>query len=1585
MSTTEELGLRVTLTGQQAAAAGLKDVATAEDRVADGARRATTALGDNKVALDRQSVSTHAAAEAQRGYTDRLAQAAQGLGSFGAAGNVVTSMLSSLRGGALLVTAAFAGMAALNAFGQMQDDARVTLARIQGITGSLAEARVAYRGLADDAVRLRVTQDAVLQGYTRIAGAVLELNGTSTQARQINEIVLATAKASGIAQDEAAAAARQFAQALGSGVLQGDELRSIMENNQELARQLAKGLGVSVSELRKLGEEGKLTADVVANALLSRLPEIRAKLADVPLTSADAWGKLTTVLNQWVFAGDQVEMKAGLIARAMNAIAEGIDRSRKAAEKPIVLEVRTVSSNEGGAAFVGPSQGRRDPAKILEEQNAAIAAGVARRGNALAELRAKDNDFIAASRLGIEAAGKVAIKEYEKYADGLALASERIQKDFDKHAKVLAEQKAKLTAAISSGDPRTVAIASKQLAELETMEVRTAADVARKVAEARKSEANKAGAEAKAASAATYREAIAQEEAYQAQLTQVMNAESAALKRQYDQKNITAQQYYASLAAMQLTALAQQEESVRRELEVAEAAVRRGDATRKADVAKYLGELRQFADKRIRIAEDTEDAITAIEKRALAERERAIAEANQHYLAYLNTSAELVRQLEAENEQRQFELSLIGQTEQVQARMQAARAAELTQRRALTQAYKDYIAALDKSISQEQDNAITDRYNATVKGIKDATAAQGELNVAVAEGKTAYDKLSSTVDGFIDAAMGGFGSLKDWLKRQFFEYIKSQVLKPLIMQIVVNVTGGITGGGGLSGILGSLFGGGSAGGLGGIFSSLLGGGGGGGLFGSILGTMPFVGGAGPIAAGTGLAGLASSLGLEGLATGIAQFANFIPVIGPLVAIAATLLPALLKNKDGLWFDINGRSPGGHPENQFTTALGSTIQLHGQGKLNDLAPWVAQVQNLAQNFVDIFGPELAARASASVNTFWTGYSERGRGTEYENGQEYAAALATESRDVMAEYFGRVFSVVNDKIAQTISTWSGTTEDLTKYIQGVLAVQQSLTQQAPLLKAIIGESIDLTQIVDLQREGESLADTFSRVLNTFTLTNQIAQLMGKSLDAFGAVGMASLEARERLIALAGGIQALSKDVSFYLDQFFTDAERGAMAARLASAEVTSGFSALGLAVPTTRAAFRAMIDGLDLSTESGQRLYVALLRLAPALDTLFDAAENVGADGGPIFTIIRNIRSMGPAVVNTANLIEGAVNTINAAAAAISIGQVLDAGSQQAQALMQQLFAIIDSTGESLGVKLQRKLAASAAAAAQLDAQYQAMVAAAGGNVNADALVIKAARDAILAQQAALAGNLALLTTLQAQYGLHAEQMYELELWRQDQIRLANGNAATLLLIEQSYNERRNAILTSGVASGLSSISATLQDWLNNLLLNNQLSTLTPAQQLAEARAQYEAALASGDASAITQAADAYLRIARDYFASGDGYNQIFNAVRAQVQALINGTPYVPASPGPAPTPAPAPSGGGDVTSGGDALRAVTATAAAAASGNARSERLLDAIAQLIAESKKTAEREGAAMRDTATATTERLVEAIAPAGLRRAEV
>ena len=95
----------------------------------------------------------------------------------------------------------------------------------------------------------------------------------------------------GATTSEASDAMLQLSQALGSGVLRGDELNSIFENAPNLIQNIADYLGKPIGEIREMAADGELSADTVKNAIFAAADDINAKFSSMPLTWGQMWTK----------------------------------------------------------------------------------------------------------------------------------------------------------------------------------------------------------------------------------------------------------------------------------------------------------------------------------------------------------------------------------------------------------------------------------------------------------------------------------------------------------------------------------------------------------------------------------------------------------------------------------------------------------------------------------------------------------------------------------------------------------------------------------------------------------------------------------------------------------------------------------------------------------------------------------------------------------------------------------------------------------------------------------------------------------------------------------------------------------------------------------------------------------------------------------------------------------------------------------------------------------------------------------------------------------------------------------------------
>ncbi|GIX10676.1 tape measure protein [Elioraea sp.] len=205
------------------------------------------------------------------------------------------------------------------------------LSRLQNATGSVERASAVYEALYRNALSTGVAVSESVDAFQRFSIAAREIGATSDQVVRLVGGLQRVAIVSGASTQEISSATLQLAQALASGVLQGDELRSILEAMPLLAEGLARELGVSIGQLRQMGSEGRLTAERVFPALLRATERLGAELDKAPLSLGRAFGQLTAATENFLGQLDRAIGLSNALARALSAAARAVDGVRQGA------------------------------------------------------------------------------------------------------------------------------------------------------------------------------------------------------------------------------------------------------------------------------------------------------------------------------------------------------------------------------------------------------------------------------------------------------------------------------------------------------------------------------------------------------------------------------------------------------------------------------------------------------------------------------------------------------------------------------------------------------------------------------------------------------------------------------------------------------------------------------------------------------------------------------------------------------------------------------------------------------------------------------------------------------------------------------------------------------------------------------------------------------------------------------------------------------------------------------------------------------------------------------------------------------
>lgn len=194
--------------------------------------------------------------------------------------------------------------------------------RLELAVGKGKEFNSALQAVRDTANDTGSSLESVGGLYTKLANSV---EGSAEEIGALTNTITQSFVVSGASAAEADAAITQLSQGLASGVLRGDEFNSVMEQSPRLAQAIADGLGVARGELRAMAADGKLTTEVLVNALKEQAQAIESEFNQMPDTVGRATQRLA---NEWqVFLGElnQSTGATDLAVSALNGLASNLD------------------------------------------------------------------------------------------------------------------------------------------------------------------------------------------------------------------------------------------------------------------------------------------------------------------------------------------------------------------------------------------------------------------------------------------------------------------------------------------------------------------------------------------------------------------------------------------------------------------------------------------------------------------------------------------------------------------------------------------------------------------------------------------------------------------------------------------------------------------------------------------------------------------------------------------------------------------------------------------------------------------------------------------------------------------------------------------------------------------------------------------------------------------------------------------------------------------------------------------------------------------------------------------------------------
>lgn len=263
---------------------------------------------------------------------------ARGFSDMGAAATQAAGAFKNLQKAAVLAYAAVVAKTGKDVL-EFADKYKELDARLKLVSGSFEELRRTQEQLYRSAQDNRAPLDETVRLYYRMSMGMRDLGRTQAETLKMTDLVAKAMKISGASATETAAGLQQFSQAMQAGVLNGDEFRSVMENMPRVAKALTDYLGVSIGQLREMSAQGKITSQVLADAMLAAGSSIENAFKNIPLTVSGAFQQIKNASEKLIGDLDRISGGSDLMAKSLSGLA-------------IVLDIVNVKMNQWFSADI---------------------------------------------------------------------------------------------------------------------------------------------------------------------------------------------------------------------------------------------------------------------------------------------------------------------------------------------------------------------------------------------------------------------------------------------------------------------------------------------------------------------------------------------------------------------------------------------------------------------------------------------------------------------------------------------------------------------------------------------------------------------------------------------------------------------------------------------------------------------------------------------------------------------------------------------------------------------------------------------------------------------------------------------------------------------------------------------------------------------------------------------------------------------------------------------------------------------------------------------------------------------------------
>lgn len=262
-------------------------------------------LADGMVGLQDITSATESARRKQEEYNQKIQAGSQHT-------DVLLNKVKSLVG-------AYVGISTVKNALDLSDELTQTTARLDMMVSQYNALNGTMQTTDELSQMIFLSAQNSRASYMDTAASVAKLGNNARDAFastgeivQFAELVNKQFTIAGASATESSNAFLQLTQALGSGVLRGDELNSIFEQAPNLIQTVADYMDVPIGKIREMASDGQITADIVKNAMFAAADDIDAKFNSMPMT----WGQL------WTYYSNQALMTFQPVLQRLNEMAK---------------------------------------------------------------------------------------------------------------------------------------------------------------------------------------------------------------------------------------------------------------------------------------------------------------------------------------------------------------------------------------------------------------------------------------------------------------------------------------------------------------------------------------------------------------------------------------------------------------------------------------------------------------------------------------------------------------------------------------------------------------------------------------------------------------------------------------------------------------------------------------------------------------------------------------------------------------------------------------------------------------------------------------------------------------------------------------------------------------------------------------------------------------------------------------------------------------------------------------------------------------------------------------------------------------